>query len=64
MKNNNIQRVTYSVDEVAKMLGIGMNSAQDLVQSGAFLAGKVGNVWKIPRASFDECVANGMPTDA
>ena len=45
---------TYTVDEIAKILGIGRASAYELVKQGHFRAVKIGAAIRISKKSFDE----------
>lgn len=45
---------TYTVDEIAKILGIGRASAYELVKQGNFRAVKIGTAIRISKKSFDE----------
>ena len=46
------ERLTYSVAEVAELLGLGKNSAYDLAASGAFPVLRSGRRLLIPRQAF------------
>ena len=46
-------RRTYTVDEIAKLLGIGRASAYELVKQGHFRAVKIGTAIRISKKSFD-----------
>lgn len=45
---------TYTVDEIAGILGIGRTAAYSLVHSGIFKSVRVGSAIRISKASFDE----------
>ena len=45
---------TYTVDEVAHILGIGRTSANILVKEGHFKIVRIGNAIRISKRSFDE----------
>ena len=45
---------TYTVEEVAHILGIGRNSAYILVKEGHFKIVRIGNAIRISKRSFDE----------
>lgn len=42
------------VEDLAKVLSIGLNSAYELVRSGAIRSIKVGRVYRIPKTAVDE----------
>ncbi len=48
-----IVRQTYSIDEVAKLLGIGRNSAYEGARRGDFPTIKVGGRIVVPKAALD-----------
>lgn len=48
-----VTRQTYSVDEVAALLGIGRNSAYEAVRRGDFPSIKVGNRIVVPKGPID-----------
>ena len=45
---------TYTVEEVAHILGIGRTSAYILVKEGHFKIVRIGNAIRISKRSFDE----------
>ena len=45
---------TYTVEEVAHILGIGRTSAYTLVKEGHFKIVRIGNAIRISKRSFDE----------
>lgn len=45
---------TYTVEEVAHILGIGRTSAYFLVKEGHFKIVRIGNAIRISKRSFDE----------
>ena len=45
---------TYTVEEVAHILGIGRTSAYILVKEGYFKIVRIGNAIRISKRSFDE----------
>ena len=45
---------TYTVEEVAHILGIGRTSAYILVKDGHFKIVRIGNAIRISKRSFDE----------
>jgi len=48
------QNRTYTVDDIAAILGIGRTTAYKLAKSGAFKIIRIGNVIRISRQSFEE----------
>ena len=47
-------RRTYTVEEVAGILGIGTTSAYGLVKEGHFKIVRIGNAIRVSKKSFDE----------
>ena len=45
---------TYTVEEIARILGIGRTSAYILVKEGHFKSVKIGNAIRISKKSFDD----------
>ena len=45
---------TYTVEEIARILGIGRTSAYILVKEGHFKNVRIGNAIRISKRSFDE----------
>ena len=48
------ERRTYTVDDIAQILGIGRTSAYILVKEGHFKIVRIGNAICISKRSFDE----------
>ena len=48
------ERRTYTVDDIAQILGIGRTSAYILVKEGHFKIMRIGNAIRISKRSFDE----------
>lgn len=46
--------VVLKVEDLAKVLSIGMNSAYELVRSGQVRSVKVGRIYRIPKSAVDE----------
>jgi len=44
---------TYTVGEIAEILGIGRTSAYKLIRSGQFQTVRIGSAIRISKASFD-----------
>lgn len=49
-----IDKRTYTVPEVAKMLGIGRNKAYDMIKDAHFKVIRIGNSIRISKKSFDD----------
>lgn len=45
---------TYTVGEIAEILGIGRTSAYKLIHSGLFQTVRIGSAIRISKASFDQ----------
>lgn len=52
-ENVPLQR-TYTVEDIAKILGIGRTSAYSLVKEGHFKVVRIGNAIRVSKKSFDE----------
>lgn len=48
------ERRTYTVEDIARVLGIGRTSAYNLVREGHFKVVRIGNAIRISKKSFDE----------
>lgn len=48
------ERRTYTVEDIAEILGIGRTSAYSLVKEGHFKIVRIGNAIRISKRSFDE----------
>lgn len=48
------ERRTYTVEDIAHILGIGRTSAHLLVKEGHFKIVRIGNAIRISKRSFDE----------
>lgn len=53
-----LERQTYSVDELAKVLGIGRKAASELVRQKDFPSLKFGNQYKVPIIAFEKWLLN------
>ena len=53
-ENQAPQNRTYTVDDIAAILGIGKTSAYKLAKSGAFKIIHIGNMIRISRKSFED----------
>ena len=45
---------TYTVEEIAKILGIGRTAAYNLVHSGVFKMVRIGSSFRVSKVSFDD----------
>ena len=59
MTNNAAARQTYTVAEVAKILGIGRNTAYESCRAGEIRTIRVGGRILIPRQAIDELLRGG-----
>lgn len=50
------ERLVMEIDELCDMLGIGKNTAYQLLNDGEIDAFKVGTVWKIPKKSVENFI--------
>lgn len=50
------ERLIMEIDGLCEMLGIGKNTAYQLLNDGEIDAFKVGTVWKIPKKSVEEFI--------
>ena len=48
--------VLITPEDVADMLGIGMNSVYKLLRSGSIKAMRIGRIWKIPKRAVQEYI--------
>lgn len=55
------QRLTLSVEETAKLLGIGRNLCYDRVKTGEIPAIKIGKRLLVPRAALEKLLAEPKP---
>lgn len=59
-----MEALTYSVDEVATLLGVARGVAYEGVRNGAIPATRVGRRWLIPRRRFHAWLDGAEPPDA
>ncbi|MEU4367479.1 helix-turn-helix domain-containing protein [Micromonospora chersina] len=59
-----VEPVTYTVREVAKLLGISLGSTYALVRDGTIPATRLGGRWLIPRARFHAWLDGGIEPSA
>ena len=52
------ERMTYTVDEVAELLGLARGTAYARVRDGSIPARQMGRRWVISRSSFDAWLNN------
>jgi excisionase family DNA binding protein len=62
---NRAEPLTYSVDEVAELLGIARGVAYECVRNGSIPATRVGRRWLVPRKRFHAWLdgTSTTPTD-
>ena len=48
------EKRTYTVEEIAKILGIGRSAAYNLVHSGVFSMVRIGSLIRVSKVSFDD----------
>lgn len=53
-KKEKTERRTYTVEDIAQILGIGRTSAYILVKEGHFKIVRIGNAIRVSKQSFDE----------
>ena len=53
INNPSVEKLTYTVPEIAKLLGIGVNSAYTLVRSKGFPCIHIGRKIVIPKERFN-----------
>ncbi|MCD8300133.1 MAG: helix-turn-helix domain-containing protein [Clostridiales bacterium] len=54
VSTENYEKRTYTVDEIQDILGIGRNSAYQLVKQNLFRSVRIGGSIRISKKSFDE----------
>jgi excisionase family DNA binding protein len=59
-----METLTYSVDEVAELLGIARGVAYESVRNGSIPATRVGRRWLIPRKRFHAWLDGKDPAEA
>ena len=55
---SNCENRTYTVEDIAKMLNIGMTAAYNLTKEGHFKIVRIGNTIRVSKKSFDEWLDN------
>ncbi len=58
-EDNPISRQTYTLEEVAKLLGVGRNQAYDAARRGQIPVLKIGRRLLVPRAALDRMLNGG-----
>lgn len=58
--NKNEEKETYSMQEVADLLGIAVKTAYDGAQRGDFPAFKVMGRWIVPKAAIQKLMNGGL----
>jgi excisionase family DNA binding protein len=58
-EDNPISRQTYTLEEVAKLLGVGINQAYDAARRGQIPVLKIGRRLLVPRAALDRMLNGG-----
>lgn len=53
----NDSSILISMEEFQDILGIGKNTAYNLLKSGEIACFKIGKTWKIPRQSINDYIA-------
>ena len=53
---------TYTIEQVAKILGIGRNQAYEAARRGDFPTMRFGSRWVIPKARFDSFLRGEFPS--
>ena len=55
------EKLTLTVDETAKCLGIGRNSAYEAIAKGEIPVVKIGKRLLVPKAALEKLLAAGQP---
>ena len=53
----------FTVEQLCGILGIGRNTAYELLKAGDIRAFRIGRNWKIPKTSIDKYVLESMRGD-
>lgn len=59
-KDNQVECLTYSIPEVAQVLGVGINLAERLIRNGEIKALKVGRRVIVPKVAVEEWLEKKM----
>lgn len=57
------EKRVYTVDEIQDILGVGKNTAYDLIKTGQFKTVKVGGHYRVSKKSFDDWLDKTEKTD-
>ena len=57
------ERLTFTVEEVAHVLGIGRNSAYEAVRRGEIPAVRLGRRLLVPKAALERLLSSWVPKD-
>jgi excisionase family DNA binding protein len=60
---DNIESLTYTVEQVAALLGIARGVAYEAVRTGEIPAARVGRRWLVPRKRFHAWLDGAEPAD-
>jgi excisionase family DNA binding protein len=52
-----MEKLTYTVEQAARLLGIGRNSAYDAVRRGEIPVLKIGHRYLVPRAALERMLS-------
>ena len=52
-----LERLAFSIEEVANALGVSVRHAYSMARTGELPARRLGHRWIVPRAAFDEWLA-------
>ena len=58
-----VQRLTLTIEETAKLLGIGRQLAYDRVKTGEIPVIKIGRRLLVPRSALEKLLANPKPVN-
>jgi excisionase family DNA binding protein len=56
-----MERLTVTVEEAARLLGIGRNSAYEAVRRGEIPAIRIGKRFVVPKAALERMLSDGRP---
>lgn len=59
-----MEPLTYTVDEVAVLLGIARSVAYEAVRNGSIPAARIGRRWLVPRKRFHDWLDGRDPAEA
>ncbi len=61
LKNVGEERLTLTIDECARLLGIGRNTAYDRVKTGELPVLKIGRRLLVPKRALEKLLQEGKP---